>query len=72
VSLETACLEYAKAFQTLKGRASVVQAVEDYMFRHDGVIEGKSVAEVVKELLEAKEKGVATTAKSKAGKVSER
>lgn len=59
VTLESACREYAQAFAALKGRASILQAVQEYAKRFDVSAE-KTVQEVVTELLQAKGEGRAT------------
>jgi len=71
VSLESATREFAAAFALLRG-VSVLEAVRYYAKRHEENISPKTVQDVVKEFLAAKEAGMATRIKGKGKTVSER
>ena len=71
VSLESATKEYAAAFALLRG-LSVLEAARYYAKRHEENISPKTVQDVVKEFLAAKEAGMATRIKGKGKTVSER
>ena len=73
VSLETACREYAEIISLLRSlplTVSPVHAVSDYVERRADLVEGKTVEQVVDELLTAKEAGLATRIGGRATKVS--
>ena len=70
-TLETACREYAEAFELLNG-VSVVEAARDYVKRHGTNATAKTVQDVVTEFMAAKEEGRSTRLRGNGRNVSDK